>query len=497
MSSQYKASGRSGVKAWYPLDINAFFSAFQKNMEDRNAKAVSETAIGSAIINTLVHFVIGQGLEVQSAPENFVLNWSDEQLSKFMSQSESLFRMYAGSTRIDHYGRCSFNQLQSVAFRNILESGDALLHRSYRNGHHDYEPYIQVLSGKWVRNPNGEYDNKKVIGGVEFDSVGREKAYYIAQTLDDLTDSFQAKRFEKYNPKSNFEEYKLIRLDLREANQVRGIPVLMPVLEDIFDLETFKSAYRTKAAVQALLTAVITSEKDAPAPVQSTLENLKNLGVRNDDAPIQTNTDDAVDVSLGSGNILALNPGEKMDTVESKVPAADYEKYNETELSHIAAGVGGGGIAYEMLLQKYNNNYSASRATIAGQEKKFRDLRDPFALAFCNPVWEQVIDWGIRRGIIEAPGYLEGDWRYKQAVLSCTWIGPSPININPKDEIEAHIIAIDNGLETKEDVVRELFGKDYEETVQRRRKEMAMDGMGNFDQNAETAVEETNDEESK
>ena len=298
-------------------------------------------------------------------------------------------------------------------------------------------------------------------------------AYYVAETLDDLQDSFTSYPVRKYNPKSNFEEYNLVRFGIREANQIRGIPCLTPILEDIFDLEEFKAAYKLKAATQALFTGVITSEKDAPTPAVSTVDTIRSMQVPTRDIP-EALPHDVDDVALGTGNIIALNPGEKFEMAESKVPATDYAKFIETELAQIAAGCGEGGLAYEMVLQKYSNNYSASRATIAGQEKKFRNMRDTLAYGFCTPEWDQVIDWGIRRGIIEAPGYIEGDWRYKQAVLAVTWIGPSPINIDPKKEVEAHILAIDAGLETKEQAVRELFQADYEETVERIQKEQEM-----------------------
>ena len=474
MSSEYNPPKRSNVSAWYPLDINQMVSAFLRPLQDRTVKAASETAVGSMLLNTMVEFVVGQGLEAQSSPENSILKWSEEQRSAFISQAESLFRAYAGSRRIDHYGKNNFYTLQKVALRNGLVEGDFLLHRSYRNGHHDYEPYIQLLSGRWVRNPNMQViDTKKMIGGVEFDEAGREYRYWIAETYKDLQDSYTSHPVLKRNPKSDFEEYNLVRFGVREANQVRGIPFLTPVLEDIFELESFKGAYKVKAATQALFTGVITSEKDAPAPVVSTVDTIRNLQTpeRENEQALPHNVDD---VNLGTGNIIQLNPGEKFDMAESKVPATDYEKFVETELSHIAAGVGNGGLAYEMVLQKYSNNYSASRATIAGQEKKFRNMRDDLANGFCKPVWDQVIDWGIRMGYIDAPGYTEGDWMYKEAVLAVTWIGPSPINIDPKKEVEAHILAINAGLETKEQACRELFQTDYEETSERIKKEQEM-----------------------
>lgn len=468
--SVYQTTKRSHVgTSWYALDVNEYVTAFLRTLQDRNLKAVSETAIGSMLINTYVAFTLGEGLEPQASPETSVTGWSEEQRSNFISQAESFFRRYAGSKRIDHYGKLNFYQLQNIALRNCLVDGDSLLHRSYRNARHDFEPYIQVLSGRWVRNPNNEIDSKELIGGVAFDKVGREVGYWIAETSNDLVDNFDSHFVSKFNSNSGFEEFNLVRLDLHEANQVRGVPVLSPVLEDIFDLETFKAAYKAKAATQALFTGVITSEKDTPAPVVSTVETLKNLSVPSKEEMIEAAKAGQVnDVSLGSGNIIQLNPGEKFDMAESKVPATDFKSFVESELSHICAGVGNGGMAYEMVLQKYNNNYSASRATIAGQEKKFKNLRSIFSTQFCDPIWEQVIDWGIRKGYIEAPGYLEGDWMFRKSVLACTWIGPSPINIDPKKEVEAHIMAVNAGLETKEDAVREMYGKDYEETVERR-----------------------------
>lgn len=470
MASEYSPQKRTNVSAYFPLDINFMVSAFLRPLQDRSIKAANETATGSMILNTLTEFVVGQGLEAQSSPENTVLGWDDETRSRFVSQAESFFRQYAGSRRIDHYGKMNFYQTQKVVFQNALKDGDFLLRRSYRNGHHDYEPYYQVLSGKWVRNPNMQVmDDKRMTGGVEFDDAGREVAYWIAETLADRQDSFQSRKVWKYNPRSNFEEYNLVRFGVREANQVRGIPVLTPILEDIFNLEEFKVAYRMKAATQALFTGVITSEKDAPAPAVSTIDTIRNLQAPSREVPEALPAGDVDDVKLGTGNIIALNPGEKFDMAESKVPAADYKQYMDTELPQITAAVG---LAYEMALQRYNDNYSASRATIAGQEKKFKNYRDELASGFCTPMWDQVIDWGIRRGLIDAPGYLEGDWRYRQAVLAVTWIGPSPINIDPKKEVEAHILAIDAGLETREQACRELFQTDYEETVDRIKKEM-------------------------
>lgn len=464
----YAPKKRNSVNANYNVDMNFLVSAFLKTSQDRSQKLYSETTLGSSIINGLVRFVIGPGLEAQASPENTVLGWDEETRSRFISESEAFFRMMAGNKSIDFYGKESFQSLQVIAFRNILVSGDVLQHRSYRGKAHGYAPYLQILSGQWVRNPSGKQDDKSCVGGVRFNERGQELGYYIAETLSNLSDAFTSKYVSKVNSYTGFEEYNLVKLLSREANQVRGIPWLTPVLEDLLDMETFKTAYKTKAVTQALLTGVIESEAEAPAAVVSTMDTIRNLDVRQNQDALPQNVDD---VKLGSGNIIALNPGEKMNMVESKVPATAYAEYMKTELTSIGGAVT---LPYEMLMQSYNSSFSASKATIAGAEKGYRVLREEFATKFCAPVWEQVIDYGIRIGRITAPGYLDGDPYTKRAVLASTWIGPASVVVDPVKEVNAHILAVNANLETREHALRELYSTDFEETVERIRKEQSM-----------------------
>ena len=122
--SVYNTTKRSNVgPSYYALDINQFVTAFLQSLQNRNLKAVSETAIGSMIINTFTSFTLGEGLEPQASPETQVTGWTEEQRSTFISQAESFFRRYAGSKRIDHYGKLNFYQLQNIALRNCLVDG--------------------------------------------------------------------------------------------------------------------------------------------------------------------------------------------------------------------------------------------------------------------------------------------------------------------------------------------------------------------------------------
>lgn len=460
MDSQYLPSNRSRTTASYQTDINALVSMFLSRAQDLNKKVASETTTGSSIINALIRFVIGPGLEPKASPEMSRLGWTAEQRSRFVSQAESFFRMYAGSKAIDFYGREDFNSLQSIAMRNIF-NGDVLVHQMYGTEGQGYRPMLQLLSGRWVCNEMGVEDTKRVTGGVVFDDAGREVGYQIMQTDCNRLDTYTVKKVDKYNP-AGFEEFRLVLIQPREANQVRGIPWLAPVLQDILDLEKFKIAHRTKAATQALFSAAITSEADAPVQQVSSIDRIRSLEMRGGQQEGPLKGEPQNDVQLGAGNVLSLNPGEHLEMVESKSPMSSYKEFTELELSQIGGAVS---VPYEMMVQRYNSNFSSSRATIMGAEKTYKVIREEFASKICAPVWEQVIDWGIRLGEIEAPGYLEGSDFFRRAVLACSWIGPAAIVLDPTREINAHIQAIQNNLEPREVATRELLQMDFEEVA--------------------------------
>lgn len=499
MGNQYYPNNRSQTSASYLTDINALVSAFLGRSQDISKKLISETTIGAMIINALIRFVIGPGLEPKASPETAVLGWSTEDRNKFIASAESFFRMYAGSRDIDFYNRESFGSLQSVAFRNILTDGDTLLHRIYGSKEQGYKPMIQLLSGCWISNPVGTMDTKEQIGGVLFDKYGKEKGYCILQTDGNLLDSYTVKSVNKYSS-SGFEEFMLVVIQPREANQVRGIPWLASVSQDILDLEKFKIAHRTKAATQALLTAVIKSTEDAPVAPVSSVDKIRGLERRSEALPVEK---DNSEVQLGAGNVVALNPGESIDMLESKAPMSSYKEFVELELAQIGGAVS---VPYEMMTQRYNSNFSSSRATITGAEKTYKVIREEFASKICAPVWEQVIDYGIRTGMVTAPGYLEGSDLYKRAVLASTWIGPSSIVLDPTREINAHIQAISNNLEPREIATRELLQMDFEEVTDMlanekeilERKGLAAEVYNVFQEkepNENNEQEETQDEE--
>ena len=451
--------------ASYWKDINAMVtSAFEKSGET-SAKLYYDTSIAHMAINALTDYVIGPGLVPTANPERSIVGWTNEQRKKFSEQAEAYWRLTTNSLDFDHYGKNSFRALQKIAFKNILIKGDVLLHTYYRDEKNSYMPCVQILSGQWVTNPNQAMDTKEVTAGVRLNKEELEIGYYIAKTDEERLDSFECTYVSKYN-KAGQKEFDLIKLGATEANQIRGIPILSAVRDDILHLEVAKTNYITKFIVEAILTAVVTTDKDQTVASSRTLDTLKSLGGQSKDAS-RTPTD----VNLSAGNVVVLQPGEDMKTIQSSQSSQDYSQLEKTVLSCIGGAIG---VPYEMLLKQYGSSYSASKATISSASKTFDDLRREFAEKFCNVVYKMVIDYGIRAGNIDAPGYLEGNDLYQRAVLSVNWIGPTPVIMEPIKEANAQKVMIENNFTTMEKACRDLTGLDYEEIIERRVQEIEL-----------------------
>lgn len=467
-------TSRSFIASYF-TDINARASYSLYSSRNITKRLEYETSIGSAAIRILRQNSIGQGLIPQSAPDFTVLGWTAEQAEKFAKKAESFFELVTSDKSIDCYSISDFNALQRIAFRNILSSGDVLLHRYFEKTDHGIYPKIQVISGEWVSNPNLDSDTKKLTGGVILQN-NLQVGYHILETSEDRVDTFSTKKVEKFN--KGFEEYILILLDAVDASQIRGVPLLTAVREELLDLSAFRNAYITKAMIQALLSAAITKSKTTDAPsfaekvmdsavgsypegesvagIEENVSDYSNAGSRENDG-----------VSLQAGNIFELNEGEDIKTLESSAQGLDYKAFMDAVLDPIGSSLN---VPREVLLQSYNSNYSASRATIAGAEKGNKILRSEFAKKFCTPVWEMVIDWGIRSEFIDAPGYFDNEMN-RRAVLRATWMGPSPIVIDPTKEVQAWKIAIDERLATRDQATVSMYGSDWEATNEKLKQE--------------------------
>ena len=155
----------------------------------------------------------------------------------------------------------------------------------------------------------------------------------------------------------------------------------------------------------------------------------------------------------------------------------------------------GYGIPKEVLVHKYDSNYTASRSAMLDFWRSVRKERAGFNAAFNQPIYEQWLAEAVARGRIDAPGFFD-DPAIRQAWCGCDWIGASMGHVDPKKEAEAAGMRVAMNISTQEQEASEYNGGNWDEIVRQRiREEAAMKKIGNRETEKKTPETEKEDED--
>ena len=130
-------------------------------------------------------------------------------------------------------------------------------------------------------------------------------------------------------------------------------------------------------------------------------------------------------------------------------------------------------IPSEILLKAFTSSYSASRGALLEAWKGFRMRREWFAKDFCRPVYEAWLAEAVATGRIQAPGFFV-DPAIRKAWSGSEWTGPSQGQLNPVQEIQAEVLAVQHGFSTHEQSTSRLNGGNWTNNIAALRREREM-----------------------
>ena len=167
---------------------------------------------------------------------------------------------------------------------------------------------------------------------------------------------------------------------------------------------------------------------------------------------------DPNEYEMGPGMMNVMNPGEDVVFADPKRPASGFENFFKAMCTQIGAALE---IPADLLMKEFKSSYSSSRAALLEAWKSFKMYRQWFTSDFCEPVYEVWLSEAVARGRINAPGFFN-DELIREAWLGSEWIGPSQGQLDPVKEVNAEVIAIQNGLTTHEAAASRLNGSDWD-----------------------------------
>ena len=233
---------------------------------------------------------------------------------------------------------------------------------------------------------------------------------------------------------------------IERFDQDRGISPLAPAINNFRDLYECNEYALAKMKVAQLFGLKITREVGGKMP-----------GSNEDD------TDDpreyAVDFSKGP-LILDMDVGDDAEFLENKTPSQEFQSFNETT----------SGIALKCLdipMSFYDEsftNYTGHRGALIGYLKSAAIKQKNIKRLLNN-----LTAWRVQMWMLEDQIELPNGMRFQD--IKWEWIHSGIQWIDPLKEIKADVLAIDNLLATRTDVVAAKTGKDFNDLVKERKIE--------------------------
>jgi lambda family phage portal protein len=413
------------------------------------------SAFSGALINTLDINVVGTGLKLRPIVPQELLGIDRKEAHAWEKKAQSLFELWASSKKCDTEKKADFHEIQSLALKTQLITGDAFVLTKYDYSANPFGLCLKLLEADRCQNPFGMMDSQRLAQGVEVDNDGAAVAYHFTTVppynIDNYFESIETVRvpaFDSFGYPNVIHCFTADRTDQR-----RGISALAPIISQVKQQERYQDAELIAAVVSALFTVFLESNNSDEAP-----EMDSNVP---DDEKVSGMTGPKAPVEMIPGGIVELPYGYKVSLANPSRPNVNYKPFVDSIFCEAAARVG---VSYEVVLKQFSTNYNAVRAAILESKKTFNRIKKNFVSDFCQPIYEKWLYQAVLTGIIEVPGFLQD--ALKRSMWSrCAWIGDSAFLLDPLKETQAIKMQVDEQFMSRNAAVTAVTGGAYERVM--------------------------------
>lgn len=437
----------------------------------RSRDLYASGGLGRGAPSTMVTNVVGWGIRPRPKVDRELLGLSEEAAAEWEKAALREFTLWAKTKMCDATRQHTFWEMQELAFRSELVSGDVLSVFAMKpNAINPYQTVIRLIEADRLSTPESSGESEatntdgggRIIDGVEIDKDGEIIKYHIAtyhplqdETPGDITwETIDA--FGKDTGMPNV----LHLMTAERPEQHRGIPFISGMIEQIKQLDRYLDAELAASIVAAMLTVFITSDNTDDDGYDSI-----NDGVPEDEK-VQ---DSSMKIELGNGNVYELPPGKHVEHADNNRAPTAFDAYTRQIITILGSG---NEIPYEVLMHVYNSNYTAANAARLDFWRVVTKYRERFIQGFNQPIYEAVIAEAIALGRLNAPGYFD-DPLIRDAWNGCQWVGSSRGHVQPVQEANAAKIRMETGISTGEQEAMEYNGSNFMDNLAQRGRELA------------------------
>lgn len=459
-ASRDAGSFRAPISGWRGPQVSgrSAQTAERRVMQRRAADlAANDWAAGSSL-SAITSNAIGTGLLPKAAIPADILGISPNEAASIGKQMEWAWSRWI--LEADIRGMSHFHDLQLLGLRSMLAQGE-MLHLAVMRSEAErkasgclFSLAIQAIRPQRLQTPADLVIDPAIRDGIRFSSFGRPQTYYIANPPATVMDAFATT---DVLTSADFSAIPAMRGHRRlvfhlfrheEEEQVRGVSAFAPGVTLFRNLSDALNNELLAQVLVASMPVFIATESASHQPLLGDEQSDSETGER-----YQT---------IESGQVLYGDKGQTPIPLESKRPNSNFSSFVEIILRAMAASQG---IPYESLAKDYSKtNYSSMRAALNEAWKVYGFYRQWFARAYCQPIWEMLVEEAVLRGFVQLPKSGPGFYDARELWCNASWVGPSRGFVDPVKEVQAMILALQNGLMTWGEAWAERGG-DFDEAI--------------------------------
>jgi lambda family phage portal protein len=390
----------------------------------RNLDENHDLAVG--VLDDLVTNIIGSGAGIEPMARRGRSQEPDEALNRQLAE---LWDEFWASPEIT--GELPGPEVERLMCRSWLRDGEVFAKHIFRAGapFATRVPYaLELLEADFVPFDLMQAQDR-IVHGVQKDAWGRPTGYYFYKAHPGSSTVVPGRQFETiYQPAERILHLKFVR----RLHQTRGVSLFHAVLTRLDDLKDYEESERIAARVAAALTAYIKRDSGLSDVVSAS-----------------TDSDTARSFNMEPGLIFdGLMPGEDVGLIDSKRPNPNLETFRNAMLRAVASGTG---TRFSSIAKNYNGTYSAQRQELVETVAHYRRLFDYLRRKFYLPVWRLFVESSESAGLLRIPATVDRNSLYAPEIRP-----PQIPWIDPKKEIEAFAMMVENGFRSRHQVIRDL-----------------------------------------
>jgi lambda family phage portal protein len=342
-------------------------------------------------------------------------NWDREAYSQWCDWCETC----------DVRGIMTFDEFQEQVPKSCYTDGDLGIQFFDVDG----ELKIDGKEGDLIAAPmrtDVNIDHVNPMGGIVWDiDTGKIKGYMVGRRGMGgmLIDT-------KEIPAEEF----LLLFRRQRRDQMRGVPLLAPIIDTAKDLDDYLNSTRIQARIAATFGVVI--KKNAAAQYG-----------QNSSIPSQNANSNYRTMPLNNGKMTFLNTDEDIGMFKGDVPGPLFDSYAKFQIRMIARGMKS---TYEMIMSDYTNmSFSSAKINMVEENALVKEWHSWKVRNMLKPIYSIWVAKRMENGKLPFN---------ENAYTGVIWPAPAKIGIDPQSDADADIKLIASGLDNWEDYYKRTYG---------------------------------------